>query len=101
MYLLPPKTVAETKLVTFDFSDDAAPATTLTNPTVTKTLLAGTDTNAAALTITQIMVAGQTVTALVGGGVEGSEYRLLAKAEASNLEIHELAARLIVRASAA
>lgn len=101
MYLLPPKTPLETKLITFDFAGDAAGGTTLSSPTVTKTTLSGNDPGAVGLTITGVAVAGQTVTCLVAAGVEGASYRLVAKATASNSEVHELAARLVVRATAA
>jgi hypothetical protein len=100
MVTLPNKTPDETKVLTFDFSPEANPTSTLTGPTVTKSLLSGTDTAAANLTLGSAAVSGLTVSLLVAGGLDGSAYKLVCKVSASNSEVHEISASLGVSSNA-
>lgn len=101
MFALPAKTPTEDKVVTFDFSGEAATGATLSAPTVTKSLVTGTDAGAASLTIGSATVSGLTVLALVSGGLEGSTYELYCEVTASNGEVHDRAAALRVTVLAA
>lgn len=99
MFALPDKTPTEAKVVTFDFSGEAAVGATLTGPVVAKSVLSGTDPGAAALSVGSPSVAGQTVLVMVSGGLDGVRYELYCSVTASNGEEHERAAAL--RASVA
>lgn len=94
MQTLPNKSQGEAKVITFDFTKELAEGTTLSSPTVAKSVISGTDPGAAGLTVGSASVAGSLVQALVSAGVEGAVYKLLARATASNGEVHEIAARL-------
>lgn len=101
MFALPAKTPTEDKVVTFDFSGEAAAGSTLSLPTVTKSLLSGTDTGAASLTVGTPTVSGLTVLVLVSAGLEGSLYELYCEVTASNGEVHDRAAEMRVTVRAA
>src|SRR5574337_1277588 len=101
MFALPAKTPTEDKVVTFDFSGEAATGSTLSLPVVTKSLISGTDTGAAALTVGTPSASGMTVLVLVSGGLEGSLYELYCEVTASNGEVHDRAAALRVTVLAA
>lgn len=97
---LPSKTPGEVKLVTFDFTNEAADGVTLSNPTITKSLLKGDDTNATALTVGTPAVTGMLVKVLIGGGTDKSKYKLRARVSADNSEVHDLDATLVVSEAA-
>lgn len=101
MFNLPAKTPAESKLVTFDFANEAATETTLSSPTVAKALISGGDAGAAALNIGAASVVGRTVQAMISAGIDGSTYRLTCTAAASNGEVHQITALLPVSVDAA
>lgn len=98
MFALPAKTPTEDKVVTFDFSGEAAPGATLSSPVITPTVLS--PVGAALPTIGSATVSGQTVLVLVSGGVEGAKYELYCEVTASNGEIHDRAASLRVTVNA-
>src|SRR5574337_405255 len=100
MFALPAKTPTEAKVVTFDFSGEAASGSTLSLPVVTKSLISGSDTGAAALTVGTPSVSGLTVLTLVSGGLEGSLYELYCEVTVSNGEVHDRAAQMLVTAKA-
>lgn len=101
MYTLPAKTPSEVKLVTFDFTTEAVAGVVLSNPTVDKAVISGTDPAAASLTVGTAMVSGLTVLCLVGGGLAGVVYQLTCTVTAANGEVHQILARLAVDAAAA
>lgn len=88
----PKKTPDEIKLITFDFSTEAAEGSVLSNPTVIcEAVVAGTGGAVGDLDITDIeVVIGQKVTCLVGDGVDGCQYRLRCCVDADNGEHHEI-----------
>lgn len=100
MFALPDKTPTEAKVVTFDFSGEAASGSTLAGQTIAKSVLSGSDPGAAALSLGSPSVAGQTVLVMVSGGLDGVRYELYCSVTASNGEEHERAAALRVAAGA-
>jgi hypothetical protein len=96
----PDKAPGETKLVTFDFTNECATGVALSNPSVVKSLDSGSDTNAATLTVGTPAVSGLTVKVLVGAGTDANKYKLLATVTADNGEVHQLAGILAVKTSA-
>jgi hypothetical protein len=96
MSTLPKKTPTEAKVVTFDFSSEAAVGATLSSPVVTKSLVAGTDTGAASLTVGVPAISGQTILVLVSAGTDANKYGLKCSVQASNGETHEIAAQMPV-----
>lgn len=101
MYTLPAKTPTEAKLVTFDFTTEAVADNTLSSPTVAKALISGDDPAAVGLTVGAAVAVGLQAQALVSGGVDGAVYRLTCTATASNGEVHQIIARMMVDAAAA
>ncbi|HQR20038.1 MAG TPA: hypothetical protein PKV98_04175 [Burkholderiaceae bacterium] len=97
----PAKTPDEVKLVTFDFSSEAATGATLSNPTVEVTSVISGSGVVGDITAASVTVASQTVTALIGGGVSGTKYRLTCVVDASNGETHRIDKDLPVKESAA
>lgn len=99
----PDKTPTEAKVCAFDFSSERAEGSTLSSPAVSKALVSGSDAGAAGLTLGTPEMDGDGVTlkVLVSAGVEGSKYRLVATCDASNGEVHEIAATVLVVESAA
>lgn len=99
----PDKSPDEAKLCAFDFTNEKATGSTLSTPIVEKSLVEGSDTGAAGLTLgtPALDPDGVTVKVLVSGGVEGSKYRLVATVDANNDEVHQIAATLLVAESAA
>jgi hypothetical protein len=96
----PAKTPDEIKMVTFDFSTEAASTSTLSNPTVTATLKSGTGT-AADITIAAPQVVSKTVLVLISDGLDGAKYRLSCECDASNGEHHRIDKDLPVKETAA
>lgn len=92
----PAKTSDEAKLLTFDFTREAADGSTFSSPSVAKSLARGTDTAAATLSLGVPAVSGYYVKVLVSAGATGNLYELTAKVNADNGEIHELAATMLV-----
>lgn len=64
----------EVKAITFDFSVDATEGSTLVSPTVTCTVLHGTDATPSAVLVGSATVVGHTVVQLVQPGVVGVNY---------------------------
>lgn len=100
MFQLPGKTPSEAKVVTFDFSSEAAVGATLSAPVITKTLISGTDTAAATLTVGVPVVSGQTVLVLVSAGTDANRYGLKCQVQSSNDEVHEIQAQMAVSVGA-
>lgn len=101
MQAFPDKAPGEAKILTFDFTNEVADGATLSGPTIAKSLIAGSDTGAATLTVGAASVSGALVSALVSAGTDGNTYKLLATVSASNGETHQLAASMIVSDRAA
>lgn len=101
MYTLPAKTPTEAKLVTFDFTTEAAAGVALSTPAVAKAVLSGTDPGAIGLTIGAVIATDLQAQALVSGGIDGVVYRLTCTVDAANGEKHQIIARMAVDASAA
>ena len=99
MQTLPKKTPTEKKIVTFDFSSEAAVGSTLSVPVLTVTLAsgAGSETD---LTRGTPSIQGQQVLVLISDGIDGAQYKLLCQVQASNSEVHEMAAKLPVSVNA-
>lgn len=97
----PAKTPAEVKLVTFDFSSEAATGAVLSNATVEASSVVSGAGVVGDITVTSITVTDQTVSALVGGGVSGTKYRLTCTVDADNGETHQIDKDLPVKNSAA
>ena len=99
----PDKTPGEKKLCTFDFSNEVAAGSTLSNPAIAKALVDGDDTGAALLTLGTPAVTPATalVKVLVGVGKEANKYKLTMTVDADNGEIHQLAGTMAVKESAA
>ena len=97
---LPNKTPAEVKLVTFDFTNEAAVGSELASPSVAKSLVKGADTNASSLTVGTPAVSGMLLKVLIGGGTDKCKYKLRAQVTADNNEVHEMDATLEVSESA-
>lgn len=98
----PAKAPDEKKLLTFDFSTEAAVGSVLTNPTVVAITTFGDDPSAASLLITNIVVTSpQKVQCFADGGLEGCHYEFHAECDADNGEHHEIVAQLKVHLSAA
>jgi len=100
----PKKAPDETKLVTFDFSSEAAIGSTLSNPVVDVfEIVSGSGGSLTDLTIgtATIPVGTQTVQALIGAGVEGVKYRVRCEVDASNGEHHRIDKDLPVAAKGA
>jgi hypothetical protein len=117
---LPNKTPNEFKTLTFNFAPDLAPGVTIFNPTFTKSLLrsdlgtsvlgagfaiptppAVPDIGAAALVIGANQVVGQTLLVLVGGGLDGNHYKIVAEVVCSDSQTLDNAAVFAVYDSAA
>ena len=97
MYRLPTKSVAEAKIVTFDFTSELAESASLSgSPTVTKELLSGSDPGAAALTVGSPTMLSPLVQVLVSAGVANAAYKLACSCAASNGETHKIVAKLPV-----
>jgi hypothetical protein len=97
----PAKTPDEIKLLTFDFTGEAASGNTLSNAAFTKSLVSGTG-SASDLTIGTPQIVGLTVMALVSAGVDGAKYRLTCEVDASpNGEHHRIDKDLPVKETAA
>jgi hypothetical protein len=99
----PDKSPGEAKLCTFDFTGEAAAASVLSGPTAFKELVEGNDVGAAALTlgIPGVEVGTKRVKVLVSAGNDENKYRVKIRVNADNQEIHELAATMNVKESAA
>ena len=101
MYPLPAKTPTEEKLITFDFTIEAVAGSVLTNPSVAKSVITGTDPGAAGLTVGGASVSGLQAQALVSGGLDGVTYQLTCTVDADNGEVHQILASLAVSEIAA
>jgi hypothetical protein len=96
----PAKAPDEIKLLTFDFTSEAASGNTLSNAVFTKTLISGTG-SAADLTIGTPQIVGLTVMVLVSAGLDAAKYRLSCEVDASNGEHHRIDRDLPVKETAA
>ncbi len=99
---LPEKTTTEIKTLTFNFAPDLTAGVTITSVAFTKSLVStdpgspiGTgvgiatppsvaDPGAASLTIGASQIVGQTVLVLIGGGIDGNHYAVMASATCSD-----------------
>ena len=101
MYPLPAKTPTEEKLVTFDFTIEAVSGSVLSGPIVEKSVITGDDPAAAGLTVGTAIVSGLQAQAMVSGGLDGVTYLLTCTVDASNGEVHQILASLLVSNTAA
>ena len=99
----PDKTPDEKKLCTFDFTNEVTTGSTISSPVAEKELLSGDDTGASLLTLGTPAVEPGTalVKMLIGGGKDGSKYKVTMTVTADNSEIHELAGVMAVKTAAA
>ena len=97
----PAKTPAEVKLVTFDFSSEAATGALLSGAAVEAGSVISGPGAVGDITVTGIDITGQTVSALVGGGTSGTKYRLTCTVDADNGETHQIDKDLPVKDNAA
>ncbi len=93
------QTTAETRLLTFDFSNTVGTGVTLSTPVIAKSVLSGPGL-VGDLTLGTAAVVDLTVTALATGVVDGTRYRLKATAHGSDGEIFEVARDLTISNSA-
>lgn len=84
----PKKAPGETKLLTFDFTGDAAPSAALANPAVIAVVATGYGDPSDVDIDTTIQVDGQKILVLVGGGIDRTTYRMRGEADADNGEHH-------------
>lgn len=96
----PDKAPGEAKLCTFDFTNEAAATSVLSSPSVAKSLVSGSDTGAATLTVGSPAVEPGTkyVKVLISAGTDANKYKLVATVAADNGETHQIAATMQVKA---
>lgn len=97
----PAKTPSEVKLVTFDFTSEAATDAVLSNAVVEASSVISGSGVIGDITVTSILVTAQSVSALVGGGVSDTKYRLTCTVDADNGETHQIDKDLPVKDTAA
>jgi len=96
MQTIGPLEVGEIKEVRFDFSTEAASATTLSAPTVTCVVLDGVDASPSAILSGSPTVSGKDVVQRIQPGVVGCTYKLHAFATDSSGLRHHIAAKMSV-----
>lgn len=96
----PDKTPDEEKLLTFDFSTEAAEGNTLSNATVEAVLVSGSG-DESDLTLGTPVIAGQTVQVMASDGLDGAKYQIICEVDASNTEHHRIDKILPVKEKAA
>jgi hypothetical protein len=84
----PAKAPAEKKLLSFDFSTEAATGAVLSNPVVSVLKVVSGTGNITDVTIASAFIDGLWVRALTSVGLPGVKYRIRAEADADNGEHH-------------
>ncbi len=96
----PAKTVDEVKVYTFDFSGEIASGATISAPVVEKFTHSGNDPDADGLTLQTPYVDGPYCLVMGADGIQGCTYKLRAKVEDDNGQVHVIWALASVKESA-
>ena len=87
----PKKTPDEVKLLTFDFTKEAAEGSILSTPILTvESVVSGTGGAIGDVTLSTGVLSGKVVSCLATGGKNGVVYRLRCDVDADNGEHHEI-----------
>ena len=97
----PAKTPGETKILSFDFSREAAVGSVLTYYGISASAVISGPGVVDDIQVGTVAVDGFVVSAPVGGGIDGTKYRISCTVDADNGETHQIDKDLPVKDNAA